>query len=207
MARRILFVALATLSFLFGSQNSFAQEFRLGANLGASLTQVDGDNLSGYNKMGPHLGIFVERELKANFGFHFDFLFTIKGAKNYVDINNITDPLKSAFYYAEVPLLLTYQVQKFKIEAGPSFGVLVWAYNKNNLGRQNTTDLYNRLEWAFHTGVSYTYNPSLAFYARYSYSLDCVDGGNCGKLFSNPKLRPGYFHNVISVGARLYPSK
>ncbi len=181
-----------------------AQEFKSGYMLGVSATQVDGDNLSGYNKLGPHLGIFVERMFGDKFSVRPEFLFTIKGAKNYIDINNIADPIKTAFYYVEVPFFLNYRIKKFQVEAGPSFGVLMYAYNNDNTGIYETTDMYNRMEWAAHVGVSYRLKESMLLYGRYSYSMDCVDGGNCGALFTSPKLRPGYFHNVISVGMRRY---
>ncbi|HCS19414.1 MAG TPA: hypothetical protein DIW47_02435 [Bacteroidetes bacterium] len=181
-----------------------AQEFKSGYMLGVSATQVDGDNLSGYNKLGPHLGIFVERMFGDKFSVRPEFLFTIKGAKNYVDIDNIADPIKTAFYYVEVPFFLNYHIKKFQIEAGPSFGVLMYAYNNDKTGKYETTGLYNRMEWAAHLGVSYRLKESMLLYGRYSYSMDCVDGGNCGALFTSPKLRPGYFHNVISVGMRRF---
>ena len=180
-----------------------AQDFKLGWQLGGSLTQVDGDNLSGYNKFGPHVGLFVERSI-GKLSLRPEFLFTVKGAKNYVNPDNIQNPLKSAFYYAEVPLFLNYRQKKWQAELGGSFGVLIWAYNRDNTGRYTTTASYNRLEWAGHLGASYFVRTDLGVYVRYSYSLDCVDGGNCGKLFTSPKLRPGYFHNVVSFGLRGY---
>lgn len=189
---------------LFLGLSVHAQEFRSGFMLGVSATQVDGDNLSGYNKLGPHVGIFVERMFGDKFGLRPEFLFTIKGAKNYVDIDNTANPFKSSFYYIEVPFFLSYRVKKFQFEAGPSFGVLMYSYNSDNSGKYVMTDKYNRMEWAAHLGVSYRLKESMQLYGRYSYSMDCVDGGNCGKLFTSPKLRPGYFHNVISVGMRKY---
>lgn len=183
---------------------SYGQDFKSGFVAGISATQVDGDNISGYNKLGPHVGIFVERGTKSRFSFRGEFLFTIKGAKNYIDIETITNPLKTAFYYIEVPLFLSYKIEKFQVEAGPSFGVLLYAYNSDNTGRYATTARYNRMEWAAHLGLTYQLKESLILYSRYSYSLDCVDGGNCGKLFMSPKLRPGYFHNVVSFGIRKY---
>lgn len=197
---RIAFIAL----FLFPVLSLQAQEFRSGLIAGVSATQVDGDNLSGYSKLGPHLGIFVERSFGERWSLRTEFLFTIKGAKNYVDIDNITDPFKSSFYYIEVPLLLSYRIKKFQLEAGPSFGVLLYAFNNDKSGRYVTTDRYNRLEWAAHLGLTYQIKQNLLIYSRYSYSLNCIDGNNCGSLFTSPKRRAGYFHNIISVGIRKY---
>ncbi len=180
------------------------QDFRLGYIAGLTATQVDGDNLSGYNKIGPHLGLFVDRGLGQKLNLRAEFLFTIKGAKNYIDIDNITDPFKSAFYYIEVPLMLNYRIKDFQIEAGPSFGVLMYAYNSDKTGRYVTTSRYNTLEWGMNLGLSYTLKRDLLIYSRFSYSLDCIDGVNCGNLFTAPKLRPGYFHNCISLGIRKY---
>ncbi|MBI1222976.1 MAG: outer membrane beta-barrel protein [Bacteroidetes bacterium] len=198
------------LTFLFflifhSDLNAQSREFQYGLNLGVSLTQIDGDNLSGYDKFGPHVGVFVERQLKKKFGLRAEFLFTVKGAKNYVDKNNITDPLKAALYYMEVPIIATYSIKKLKIEAGPSFGVLMWAYNSNNSGNflTNTRD-YNRMEWAMHWGGSYLVKKNLTVYARFSYSVLNIDGGPHGRLLSSPRLRTGYYNNVLSFGIRRY---
>lgn len=183
---------------------SQAQDFKLGYLAGLTASQVDGDNLSGYNKIGPHLGIFVDRSLGTKFNMRAEFLFTIKGAKNYIDIDNITDPLKTAFYYIEVPFMLNYRIKKFQVEAGPSFGVLMYAFNNDKLGRYTTTSSYNRMDWEMNLGLSYILKQDLLVYSRFSYSLTCIDGVNCGKLFTAPKRRPGYFHNSVSLGIRKY---
>jgi len=195
---------LFILSFFILSLGAKAQEFKSGLVLGLTATQVDGDNLSGYNKVGPHLGIFVERMFGSKLGLRSEFLFTIKGAKNYVDIDNIADPLKTAFYYVEVPFLLNYRIKKFQIEAGPSFGVLLYAFNSDKLGKYTTTSRYNRLDWEMNLGVSYRLKQDLLIYSQFSYSLTCIDGANCGQLFTAPKRRPGYFHNSVSLGIRKY---
>lgn len=199
LTRHILFVILLSMGCL-----SNAQEFRLGYIAGLTATQVDGDNLSGYNKIGPHVGVFVDRALGEKFNMRAEFLFTIKGAKNYIDIDNITDPFKSSFYYIEVPFMLNYRIKKFQVEAGPSFGVLMYAFNNDKTGKYVTTSLYNRLDWEMNLGLSYQLKEHLFIYSRFAYSLTCLDGVNCGKLFTPPKLRPGYFHNTVSLGIRKY---
>ncbi len=199
LIRGILFV------FLLGSGClTFAQDFKLGYIAGLTATQVDGDNLSGYNKIGPHLGIFVDRSLGNKLNLRAEFLFTIKGAKNYINIDNITDPLKTAFYYIEVPFMLNYKINKFQVEAGPSFGVLMYAFNNDKTGRYVTTAQYNRLDWEMNLGLSYSLKEQMVIYSRFAYSLTCIDGANCGKLFTAPKRRPGYFHNTVSLGIRKY---
>jgi len=199
LIRRVLLVLLLGIDSV-----SYSQDFKLGYIAGLTATQVDGDNLSGYNKIGPHLGIFVDRDLGKKLNLRAEFLFTIKGAKNYIDIDNITDPLKTSFYYIEVPFMLNYQIKKFQVEAGPSFGVLMYAFNNDKLGKYTTTSLYNRLDWEMNLGLSYHLKTDMLIYSRFAYSLTCIDGNNCGKLFTAPKLRPGYFHNTISLGIRKY---
>lgn len=191
------------IGFVFLVNTAKAQDFKLGYVAGASITQVDGDNLSGYNKIGPHVGLFVQREITPKIHLKAEFLLTTKGAKNFVDLSNVDNPLKTAFYYIEVPLLVMVPVEKFFIEGGPSFGVLAYAYNRNHLGRYATTGQYDRLEWAGHLGLTYQWKNNRHFYARFSYSLTCVDG-TCGSLLTPPRLRPGYYHNVISFGLRGY---
>ncbi|MDX5320057.1 MAG: PorT family protein [Bacteroidota bacterium] len=184
---------------------SIGQEFKSGLNLGASFTQIDGDKMSGYNKLGPHLGIFVERVMGPKLGMRLEFLFNVRGAKNYVNPENIANPFKSAQYYIEVPLLLQYQVQShLNVETGVSFSALAYAYNRDNSGRYSTTDKFKRSDWLMHLGLQYSLKERSKVYARYSYSILSFDPLVQGRLFTAPKIRPGLYHNIVSVGIRRY---
>lgn len=198
MPRKLLFFFF----FGLGTLTASSQEFKAGWVAGVTATQVDGDNMSGYNKLGPHLGIYVERYFGPRFSLRPEFLYTIKGAKQYLFPDSAVTPLKASFHYIEVPLMMTWSIKKWKVEAGPSFGVLMRSVMRDQYGKAVNTSLYDRLEWAAHLGTSYSISKRLSAYGRFSYSLDCVGGPSCGSLFVSAKRRTGYFHNVITVGLR-----
>lgn len=194
---------LSALLFCFGV--SYAQEFKGGLVLGINASQVDGDNLSGYNKIGPLLGVSITRKLKADhFSVRGEFLLSVKGAKAFIDENNIgvVDLRKLNNVYIDIPLMLQYQYKKFTFEAGPTLGVLLYATREDIKGKTTVTSDYNRFELAAFLGVDYGLKKGWSVFGRYSYSMMCIAGINCGSVFTNPKLRAGYFNNVIGVGLR-----
>ncbi|TNE78985.1 MAG: PorT family protein [Bacteroidetes bacterium] len=197
MKRLVLILSL----FLLAS-GSYAQSFKGALLAGVNLSQVDGDRLSGYNKVGPVFGVAISRGLKENWSLEMDILGSFKGARPRADENNLGTLAfrRLNAIYVEVPFLLRYHYQKFKFLGGASFGVLVAAQREDNVGTFDVTDSYKRMEFTGIFGATYALNKQWELFSRFSYSLGCVSGVNCGSLFVNPKLRVGYFNNVLAFG-------
>ncbi len=190
------------LSFLGLSLGVEAQSFKGALLAGVNLSQVDGDRLSGYNKLGPVFGIAISREIRDKWSLEMDILGSFKGARPRSDENNLGTLVfrRLNAVYVEVPFLLRYEYEKFHFLGGASFGVLVNAQREDNVGTFDVTDTYRRLEFAGILGATYAFTEKWELFTRFSYSLSCVSGVNCGSLFVNPKLRVGYFNNVLAFG-------
>lgn len=196
--KRIVFI----LCLCFLAFNSQAQSFKGAIMAGVNLSQVDGDRLSGYNKLGPVFGIAISREIKPKWSLEMDILGSFKGARPKSDENNLGTLTfrRLNMVYVEVPFLIRYEYEKFHFLGGASFGVLVNAQREDNIGTFDVTDSYKRMEFTSILGASYAIAKKWEVFGRFSYSLACVSGVNCGSLFVNPKLRVGHFNNVISIG-------
>ena len=79
---------------LFYSQGIFAQDFGAELLLGANFSQVDGDQLGGYNKLGANIGIQINRDIKEDWDLAFELRYSMKGAKKVQDQENPSPTLK-----------------------------------------------------------------------------------------------------------------
>lgn len=196
---------LTFLFLFFGFGTLQAQKFNADYMLGLNLCQIDGDRLSGYNKFGLHTGLGISRELREDLDFRLEFLLSIKGAKRQIDSSNMgaTDIInKQSIRYFEIPLLLAYKKDHFGVEGGISMGVMLNGFIWDYTGRYPVGNTIKRFEFAGHLGATYQLTEEWTAYTRFSYSLNAVSPGPSGSLWMNPKIRPGYFHNVITVGIR-----
>lgn len=101
---------------------------------GGVLTQVQGENLSGFNKPGIYGGAFVNYEFTKVHFLQLELDFIQKGSR---DSNNPENGAYSNFIfrlnYLEVPVL--YQVRFLKrlaFEIGPAFDILLSAYQESD---------------------------------------------------------------------------
>lgn len=148
-----------------------AEGFDAGIRLGMTATQVAGDQLQGFDKAGLAGGFFVSREIGQKTGMSLEMLYVQKGSRKPVN------ELDNTYYrmrlnYIEVPVLFRWHAtRKMTVEAGPSFGVLVFAEEDNEIGVIQGAPPFRNTEWSFHTGLSYAWAESWAVDVRYGFSL------------------------------------
>ncbi len=167
-SKRIFFICL----FTFSMQLLHAQNFNAGVIGGISTTQVAGDQLSGFNKVGIIAGGFVNKAFSDKIGVQMELIFIQKGSRKPVDVNNNNEFYVLRVSYFEVPLLLKWQVaQKFNIEGGPSFGSLVFSEEEREWGTYNSNPPFKKLDLSVNIGLSYTLSEKIAVNVRLSNSV------------------------------------
>lgn len=123
------------------------------ALLGMNASQIDGDQISGYNKPGFYLGGAAGFELKKDFGVKFRIMFSQKGSRASED-----DPffLVYRLNYLEFPLIFDYTYkQKFLFEAGLQPYILVSARVDDGFGFTSVSDQFEPLTYGFYLGGGY----------------------------------------------------
>ncbi|MCX7697378.1 MAG: PorT family protein [Bacteroidales bacterium] len=149
-----------------------AQDFQAFIKGGIIASQVHGDQLSGFNKMGLTGGLGVEYPFP-KFNARLEILFSQKGSRK-----NPTneDPTKylMRLNYVEVPLLICkFFNSTIGVELGTSSGILLktdnveWDINGQIVARQP----FRRFEWAGHVGLIYMINEHSQIHMRYSNSI------------------------------------
>ncbi len=125
------------LSLLF-LQSVYSQErFRAGAMLGFNLSQIDGDNFSGYDKMGISGGLRVATVLNDRLDFMVEMLYTQTGSLlrddgRPLDFTSKIKPVHIRLNFVEVPLMINHHFKqierdffRYEFFAGASFARLI----------------------------------------------------------------------------------
>ncbi|MFT6113075.1 MAG: opacity protein-like surface antigen [Bacteroidia bacterium] len=199
MQKFILIIGLICISSL--AQDLAAQSFGASLLAGANFSQVDGDQLGGYNKLGVNLGVQIDRKLKEDWTAAFEIRFSMKGAKKVIDPEAPpTFTLKLSYHYLEVPLLIKYtHFDKFTPYAGPSIGVNVFNQRDENTITSKEEKL-NRIEVGFHLGATYHLTDKIGIDLRHSYSLLSVR--DFPIVVNSPTVfgRAGWFNRLFTAG-------
>lgn len=187
-------------------QVSFSQGFGAEFLLGANFSQVDGDQLAGYNKLGLNLGIQINREIKTDWQAAFEIRYSMKGAKKVIDPEAPPSfDLKLSYHYVEVPLLVKYNgLENITLYAGPSVGVNV-VNKRNENGRISEEDELNPMEFGMHLGATYYVSDHLGLDVRHSYSMLSIS--NMPFIVNSPTWfgRAGWYNRLFTIGITYKP--
>ena len=173
----------------------YAQDFSFGLRLGPNFSQIDGDEASGYNKIGYHIGIFTSYPFSSISSANLELSYTSKGARN-TSIQQV-----AVLDYVEISLLYGIKLtEKVEILAGVLPSVLV--NSSVTEGGMDMGDVFNykKMDIPVAVGLRLYLNPHIAFEGRLSYSLPSINKiGTAEGLLGNY----GQFNNVLS-GSLIY---
>ena len=103
---------------------------------GMNATQISGDRMSGYRKVGGNLGVGTYIMYKPFFSNSIEIAYSMKGSQSTIKNNNPLNFKKFKFDYVEIPILFNYHEEKIAIfQAGFTFARLVTykLYDANSL--------------------------------------------------------------------------
>ena len=150
-----------------------AQNFNAGFRIGVCGSQVNGDNLSGYNKAGLIAGAFVNRNFSDHFSIQMEMIYIQKGSRKPTDINN--DYYRLRVHYIEVPLLVVFHAsKKIDFTLGPSFGTLIFSEENDEFGVFRDTPPFKKFELSGNAGIVYKLSDNWSLDGRYSNSLTTI---------------------------------
>lgn len=144
----IFFISLLSLT--------YAQKFNGGVMIGMAASQVAGDTYSGFNKVGPIGGFFVNLQPTHRSSFQAEIYYVQKGSRKSADY--AVDDYESYLLrlnYVELPILYQYHIGWFHIEAGPSVAFLMSGYEEAD-GVENTLNDFSKATFQLNLGVVFT---------------------------------------------------
>lgn len=177
-----------------------AQTFKAGIAGGVNFSQIDGDNIGGYNKFGANVGFLSEIPFSDRWAVGLELLFSQKGSRAVVTANNLLN-FKINLDYAEIPVLAKFHDKKggFTFAGGFALGRLVRSkYTENGIDATesyfNGTNKPKKWDWSIMADVSYMITPVWGLSLRGAYSLLPV------RQDPNSVFRKsGQFNNVLTL--------
>ena len=197
--KRVILALLVCL-FAMGGQ---AQNFRGGLRAGFTATQMSGDDLSGFHKMGAYAGGFVNFPVSENrkWKLQGEINFIMKGSNKFITARKdgtIPNKYVLTLMYVEVPFFAKYKpVKWFEIEAAPALNVLFFAQEKDANGVMPGRQAFRPLEFSFIAGFSFIIKEHFGINVRWSTSVLPVrvpDGEH-----SQIRIRKKQYNDVIAT--------
>ena len=187
---KIFFTALLIISI-----EGMAQKFKAGFITGLNTSQISGDQISGYNKLGVKLGTFINYPLNKNYNLQVELQLSQKGSKKPF-IENSPQTYSFQLNYIEIPISFDYKVRQFlSLESGLSFGYLLSYKEENEFGEIRTADP-NDIAIYFMLGANHQWKKNTRINFRYSHSIIPIRPHSSGGKWS---LNKGQNSSVISL--------
>ncbi|MFM2048456.1 MAG: hypothetical protein RI955_1004 [Bacteroidota bacterium] len=195
---------------------SFAQKsknfFEGGLLLGFNASQVDGDRLDGFHKIGLNAGAFGGFPIfRKNLFIQFELLYSQKGSRMTSNqIFNNSNPNANyvlTLNYAEIPILISYHDKdaKTRLSAGISVSRLFSVNEEiNHEATPGAIDYFKKRDICWLGDISFMATKHIGFGMRYSYSIvyirnfaDYTYNGTGNPL--NPYFGTNQFNKYVSV--------
>lgn len=154
---------------LLGFSQLYAQSFNAELSVGLSANQINGDDLSGFNKPGFVAGAGVGFPIHENWMIKSELFFIQKGSKS-----TSKDPFFLIWRssYLEIPFVISFNfAERFYAEAGVAGDVLISSKVDGGGGFYDVSDEMSTFHPVTIFGFGYALSEKLLFKARHSYSI------------------------------------
>lgn len=201
---------------LFGAaqaqRTTTASNFKGGVRAGFTASQISGDDLTGFHKLGAYAGLYANYPLndKGNLKIQAEIDFTMKGSHTYYPPKQNASMMNKYVLdigYLEVPVLLRWRFARltirgnsdFEFELGPMFGVNLYQKERDVYGVIQGRPQFSRFELSAMAGISYMFNDHHGVSFRFSNSILRVRKPNWAvnrpiKMQYNTVLMLSYFY-------------
>ena len=144
---------------------TYSQEFQGGVLAGITTSQINGDGVGGFYKIGGSFGGFVNRDFTSTITGQFELRFSQKGS------GSSLGDFKINVGYVEMPLLIKYRLENsIVIYGGLGAGVRVYE-SLTTPGLKIKTNDFAPIDVPFYGGAEYHINELLYIDIRSAFSL------------------------------------
>jgi hypothetical protein len=157
-------------------------QFSLNGVVGVTASQIRGDDLAGYDKLGITGGLRLSTILKNKADINIELLYSQRGSQSELSRDNALPQVKVNLDYVEIPVYVSlvdwyieeddyYRVQ---VHGGLSYGRLI---NSSSIDEVNGSldllaEAFNKSDFSYLLGATYFASPSLGITARYTRSIN-----------------------------------
>lgn len=171
------------------------QTFRAAPIVGINMSQVDGDSLAGYHKVGLVAGAYGQIKINQLFAVGIEALYSQKGSranKPFLSGSNIISSYSLSFNYAEVPITLRYTDRYIHFYAGGSLAQMLnykEVENGVNLSDLDSIPFYKKQDYNYLIGIVFFPYKGIGIDLRYQRSFRNIiaikgNGSQVNKLIS-----------------------
>jgi outer membrane protein with beta-barrel domain len=187
----LLLFATAFFFILFVGNTNAQRRFKAGFLLGLNASQILGDDVGGYNKLGIQGGLRGTAVLKDRMDVSMELLYSQRGSYQKQGLpGSSAGSLKINLQYVEVPVVFSYkdwleeEEGYYKVQAsiGLAYSRLLKA-TANGSKHDDLADTFNTDDFGFTVGADYFTSENLSFGVRWSKSLNL--------LYNKDKHDPG----------------
>jgi len=172
-----------------------AQNFDAGLMGGFTTSQVSGDQLGGYDKLGARLGAYVSYPLQKKMNLQVEMQYIQKGSKKPF-IKNSPQTYSFNLHYIEVPLTMNYQIKEgIYLEGGIGTAYLFAHKEQNEYGDINT-DKPNTFAVDLLIGAQYQFKKNVKLNLRFGKSLTPVRKHSSAGEWG---LNKGQYSTILSL--------
>ncbi|MEL7021800.1 MAG: porin family protein [Bacteroidota bacterium] len=182
MKRYIILLILVCVKLSISAQESLpAQRFKGGIVAGVNLSQIDGDQLAGYNKIGLHTGLSVSAILNRRWEVGIELLYSQKGASR-TSTDQFSSPYnKIQLNYVEAPVLVHFYDWKFRVSTGFSYARLLGFTIIDSVGVDTSENQdYRDGNFTFLIGADYFFRENWSIGVRWSRESDIQRDSGAG---------------------------
>lgn len=154
--------------------NTSAQQkkFNLVLVAGINASQVNGDKLAGFDKIGILAGAGINRQVNKKAGWQFEILYSEKGSKDVAGPNNLQIDTIFRFNYIDIPIMFNYNLyEKLMIQAGVYNGVRIKAVYDDYVNKFDRTKQIRTMDYGVCLGVNYSITDNWKLNFRVSQSV------------------------------------
>lgn len=187
----LLFVVIASLSTVLP-----AQTFKAALIGGINLSQIDGDDMAGYDKMGWNAGVKAFAFVEERVSLSFEILYSEKGSRASLIDRQFVPPTDIFMQYAEIPIMVHYHDQNGMIfGAGVSYNQLFdFQRTVNGIDTSEDDPLPQTNDWMLVGDITFVIKDHFGINGRMSYSLFSIATDPRSNLQNQQWL-----NNVISL--------
>lgn len=147
-----------------------SQKIQIGLTAGVNTSDVVGDGLGGFRKIGITAGVFAFKPISEKGNLEIQLLFFQKGSQQLPrPEEGIYDAYKLQLNYVDLPVFYVFEVSNWEVALGPSFGWLLSQKEEDFFGLANTTNPFNNFELAGNAEIRW--NPADNFRLGLRYHL------------------------------------
>lgn len=212
------FATLVCLTFLFSllceKLQAQEQRFKAGVLVGLNASQIRGDDVGGYNRLGVQAGLRAVAIIGEKYDLNIEMLYSQRGSyeKDGCWFND-QGTLHISTHYVEIPVVMTFKdwldeednFYRIQVSGGFSYGRIINTRVESSCEHDGFGEYFNSGDFSFTGGVEYFTSPKFSLGVRWSHSLNLLYNrekrpeDNMGSTDDNPNSLRGYFLSFRGV--------